>query len=304
MYTYSKNYRPQTHYRRLPPPKKPRPTFSIRKLAFIFILLFTVLFFAKAVIAHSSKSSSSNDSTPSAHQEPPKRQVNTSSLAASLTQITSQYPYNTSVSVIDLNSGTSIRSGDTYPFIAASTTKILTALAYFTAVEQGKTGLDDKLGGATAKKQLELAINRSDNTAWRVLNDDLGKESLHAYAAKQGLTSYDPQDNKITSDDMAKLLAKLHNRELLNEEHTKLLLSWMQDTSEERFIPAAVPDNITAYHKAGYLNDRVHDVAIIDNGSAPFVLVIYSKTYSGAYDYTRGQTLYKQITQQVITTFQ
>lgn len=301
MNQYTKN----TRYQRLPPPKKSRPLFSIRKL--IFICAFVVIFFvfAKVVGAKNNHTTdSTKESTKTTKQASPKRQVDTSSLETSLAQITSQYPYNTSVSVIDLNSGKHIQTGDTYPFIAASTTKILTALVYLTNTEKGTASLTNHLGGLTAKNQLELAINRSDNTAWHLLNDDLGKESLALYATQHGLTSYDPQDNKITAEDMAKLMAKLYNHELLNEENTALLLSWMKNTSEERFIPAAIPEGMTAYHKAGYLKDRVHDVAVIDNGSAPFVLVIYSKAYTGDYDYTAGQELYKQITQQVITTFQ
>lgn len=303
MNKYTRNNQFSSRYQRLPPPKKPRLSFSARRLAFVFIFLFIFFVFAKVVGAKNTHPDPAEEPKASVEQAPPKRQIDTSNLGASIAQITSQYPYNTSVSVIDLNSGKDIQIGDTYPFIAASTTKILTALVYLTNTEKGTSSLTNQLGGMTARKQLELAINRSDNTAWHLLNDDLGKESLSLYATQHGLTSYDPQDNKITAEDMAKLLAKLYNHELLNPENTKLLLSWMQNTSEERFIPAAVPEGITAYHKAGYLKDRVHDVAIIDNGSAPFVLVIYSKTYSGDYDYIAGQELYKQITQQVISTF-
>lgn len=304
MQKYTKNHQLSTRYRRLPPPKKSRFSFSMRKFAFVLAFVFIFFVFAKVVGAKNTHPDPPKESVSAAKQAPPKRQVDTSNLEASLAQITSQYPYNTSISVIDLNSGKTIQTGDTYPFIAASTTKILTALVFLTNTEKGTASLTNQLGGMTAKKQLELAINRSDNTAWHLLNDDLGKESLSLYATQHGLTSYDPLDNKITAEDMAKLMAKLYNHELLNKENTELLLSWMQNTSEERFIPAAVPDNITAYHKAGYLKDRVHDVSVIDNGSAPFVLVIYSKTYAGDYDYIAGQELYKQITQQVIATFQ
>lgn len=235
---------------------------------------------------------------------PPKRQVDTSNLQAAMSQIIKKYPYDTSVSVIDLNSNTLIQTGDSYPFIAASTTKLMTTLLYLNNVEIGQADLTDQIGTSTALEQLKLAVNQSDNTAWQELNNHLGKDSLAAYAKKQGMESYDPNRNTITSNDMARLMAKLYNRELLNEEHTKLLLSWMQNTSEERFIPSGVPQGITAYHKAGYLADRAHDVAIIDNGSAPFILVVYSKSYNNSYDFTVGQKLFKQVAAQAVTTFQ
>lgn len=304
MYTYSKNYTHQSRQSRLPAPKKPRQRLSFGKIVAILVCIIVIFTLTKGVFANSKKSDDKKEVVAAEQQLPPKRKVDTSNLAASISQVTAQYPYNTSVSVIDLNSGTAIQSGDSAPFIAASTTKILTALAYFTNVENNQASLNDKLGGQTAQKQLELAINKSDNSAWKLLNEDLGKESLASYATHQGLTSYDPVDNKISSSDIAKLMGKLYKRELINEEHTKLLLSWMQNTSEERYIPADVPADVTVYHKAGYLADRVHDVAIIDNGSAPFVLVIYSKSYSGEYNHTVGEKLYKQVTQRVLTTFQ
>lgn len=251
----------------------------------------------KAVGAASDLANTKKDSQP-------KRHVDTSSLQATLAQTIKKYPYDTSVSVVDLNSGTVIQAGDSYPFLAASTTKILTALLFLNNVETGQASLDDKLGGKPAKEQLQQMINKSDNDAWALLNDYLSDNSLGLYAKKLNLQSYDVSKNTISSNDMASLLAKLYNRELLDETNTKLLLSWMQNTSEERFIPAGVPAGMTAYHKAGYLEDRVHDVAIIDNGSAPFALVIYSKTFKNAgYDYDLGQTLYKDVTTKVISVF-
>jgi beta-lactamase class A len=233
----------------------------------------------------------------------PKRQVDTSGLQTSLNLIIKKYPYDTSVSVIDLNSGNLIQTGDSYPFIAASTTKLLTALYYLNQVEAGQTGLDTQVSGKSAEEQLRLAVKNSDNDAWLALNNYLGRNDLAAYAKEHGIMSYSSSENTITSNDMAQLMAQLYNRKLINENHTKLLLSWMQNTSEERFIPPAVPAGSVLYHKAGYLADRVHDVGIIDNGSAPFVIVIYSKSFTPTYDYDSGQRLFKEVTEQTVSTF-
>lgn len=240
---------------------------------------------------------------PAAQPDPPKRQVDIAPLKESLAQTINKYPYDTSVSILDLNSNTLIQVGDSYPFIAASTTKLLTALLYLSDVEAGKASLDTAMAGKPARQQLQLAINQSDNDALLKLNNHLGKDRLAVYAQSRGLKSYDVQRNTITSDDMAQLMAYLYNRQLLNEEHTKLLLSWMKNTSEERFIPPSVPQSMNVYHKAGYLPDRVHDAGIIDNGSTPFVIVIYSKSYTPSYDYLLGQKLYKEVTSQVISTY-
>lgn len=238
-----------------------------------------------------------------APQPPPKKVVDTSGLAAAIDQINAKYPYNTSVAVVELNSDKLIQTGDTYPYVAASTTKLLTSLYYFHKVEAGEEKLIKNIGGKTAQEQMRLMINQSDNAAWNQMNTYLSKASLQVFAHQQGLSSYDAEKNTMGSADMAKLMAKIYRRELANEQHTALLFSWMQKTSEERFIPAGIPKGLTMYHKAGYLPDRVHDVAIVDNGSTPFVLVIYSKSYTAAYDYAVGQKIFKQITAQTLNTF-
>lgn len=94
---------------------------------------------------------------------------------------------------------------------------------------------------------------------------------------------------------MALLLSKLYEGKVLNDEHRALLYSWMQNTSEEDFIPPSVPKNTKLYHKAGYLADRIHDVAIVDNGTTPFVIVIYSKSYTANYDYSVGKKMFAQV---------
>jgi beta-lactamase class A len=170
-------------------------------------------------------------------------------------------------------------------------------------VEKKEAKLTDKIGGVPASELMQKMINQSDNPAWKQINEFLGKDGLANYARSHGMTSYEPERNVVTSNDMALLLAKLYKRELINEEHTKLLLSWMQKTSEERFIPAAIPAGTALYHKAGYLEDRAHDVAIIDNGTTPYVLVIYSKSYTPGYNFQSGQRLFKEATNRVQQTF-
>lgn len=311
MQTFSRNYSSQRHPRLAVPNRKRRlPPYV--KLAGIAVCLLIIFLIAKVTFMSNNdqpESAANQAALTTEHEktteqsEPSERHVNTVRLQGELNKIIEQYPYDTSTTVIDLNSGALLHAGEGYSYIAASTTKLLTAILYLSAVETGQESMDTIIGGKPARQQLELTINLSDNFAWHKLNSHLTTSRLDAYAEKQGLMSYDTRSNTITSDDMARLTAKLYKGELLNEEHTKLLLSWMQDTSEERFIPAAVPDGTALYHKAGYLPDRVHDVAVVDNGSAPFVIVIFTKSSGGSYDYTIGQKLFRQLTEQVVTTF-
>jgi beta-lactamase class A len=51
----------------------------------------------------------------------------------------------------------------------------------------------------------------------------------------------------------------------------------MQNTNYESLIPAAVPDNVTVFHKYGLLDTELHDAAILTGGAAGCVLVVYTK---------------------------
>jgi beta-lactamase class A len=181
------------------------------------------------------------------------------------------------VSMIDLDTNTQTDVGETAAYTAASTTKVLTAVLYMHRVEQGSATLDTVIDGSSAQTLLQKMINLSDNTAWADLNDYLGKPQLQAYAANLGLTSYDPYENTITPHDEAQLLAKLYDGELITQTHAKLLYSFMQHTSNEDLIPAALPSDATVYHKYGYLGGELHDAAIITYKGHHIALTIYTK---------------------------
>lgn len=209
-----------------------------------------------------------------------------------------------SVALTDVNTNTTANYGIRNNFAGASTTKVLTAAAYLSQVEAGQKSLKAKVGNFDAQYQLKQMINRSNNDAWQILNDAIGRQNLQAYAASQGLSSFKVADNTITASDEALLLTKLYRRELLNDAHTHLLLSYMQKTNNETMIPRAVPGGATIYHKYGELEDRLHDAAIIDYQGRPIVIVIYTKrgaTDSSSY---RSQAAFiRQITSIVVDTF-
>lgn len=106
--------------------------------------------------------------------------------------------------------------------------------------------------------------------------DAVGRSRLQSYAASIGV-SYDPETNNLTAADMAHVLAELYEGKLLDPEDTQQLLSYMQNTNYESLIPAAVPDNVTVFHKYGLLDTELHDAAILTTGASSCVLVVYTK---------------------------
>lgn len=191
----------------------------------------------------------------------------------------------------------SISLGDQGTFTGASTAKLITALTLLHQIEQGKLTLNTRIQGQTASALLQDMVINSDNDAWQTLNDYLTHPLLKSYMAELGFTEYDPDVNTFLPSDMTLLMKKFYNGQLLNKSDTDLLLSEMQQANKQEYIVDSVPAGYTVYHKAGWLDGLMHDVAIISNGQKAIVLSIY--TYSGdntVGDNQSNQDLFKQIT--------
>jgi beta-lactamase class A len=224
-------------------------------------------------------------------------------MTAKIQQIIAANPdVDISVSIVDLKSNKPYHLGTGAVFEAASVTKLLTAVVYLHQVEQGDAHLNDPVGGSTAEANMKLMIEQSDNTAWQNLNNLVTHASLLSYATSLGITNYDPEVNTMASDAIAKLTAQFYQGKLLNHEHMELLLGFMKDANATQYIKAAVPANIEFYHKAGWLEDRAHDAAIIDNGSRPYVLVIFTNGHANSHPNSR-ETVIHQITQATLEHF-
>jgi beta-lactamase class A len=225
------------------------------------------------------------------------KQLDHTSMANDINAVISKYPsMDIGVSWVDIKSGESGNYGVQVPFVAASTAKLLTAMAFLHEVENGNATLNDKVGSRTAQTALEAMIVKSDQEAWHDFNNSvMSHEQLAAYAHKIGFTDYDPDLNTISPANLAKLLGNFYQQRLLNEQHTGMLLSYMQRAELVPYISDAAPKGVKVYHKPGFLKDRVHDATIIDNGNRPYVLVIFTKSRTGIYDTDAGIDVFTQI---------
>jgi len=178
----------------------------------------------------------------------------------------------------------------------------LSAVVYYHLVEKGVLSLDDTIGPYPASYQLQQMINQSDNDSWNAVNDALGgNDELQSYATSIGL-QYNVDGNLMSAKDMAALLTKLYAGKLLNAEHTKQLLSYMQHTNDETLISSVLPSGLMIYHKYGELVDGktnvLHDAAIVTDGSDTYAIVIYTNGKTGAAVRTETVT---QIAQAALT---
>ena len=84
-----------------------------------------------------------------------------------------------------------------------------------------------------------------------------------------------------------------------------MLLSYMQNTSNDDLIPDGVPTDATVYHKYGYLGGELHDAGIIVYNGHRVALTIYTKSSDGTLsDYTSRIALFHSITSAAITYMQ
>lgn len=192
---------------------------------------------------------------------------------------------------------------DTYgvdaPFMAASTTKVLSAVAYYHLVENGRLSLSTKLGSFPAWFQIKQMIVNSSNDSWHFVSNEIGNANLQAYATEIGL-DFTQGPNTMSPSSMSLLLAKLYSGKLLNKEHTKTLLSYMKKTNNETLIPAAVGKGITTYHKYGDLEDELHDAAVLVHGTTAYAVVIYTK---GTGSVASRTTLIHNLTKSIIAAY-
>jgi beta-lactamase class A len=207
--------------------------------------------------------------------------------------------YRVGVAVADTAGGAVRTFGDEAAFAAASTAKLITAVAYFQSVEAGEARLDERLGSYTAAFQLEAMINNSNNDSWLLLMDRIGHRRLIQCAASIGVT-YDPLDNRLTPEEMARVLTKLYSGELLNPVNTAQLLGYMRDTNNEELIPAAASGpGITVYHKYGQLGGSLHDAALLHHRGATYALVIFTEGLDTTDEAERTQ-LIRDLTRTVV----
>ena len=242
--------------------------------------------------------------TTSKTQETVARPIDSAALASRLGAIISQNPdLDISISLTDLQTGARYHYGETASYDAASMIKLITAADFLHHVENGDMSLDAEYGDDTGQNQLQKMIVDSDNTAWSDLENAVTLDDQQSYAASIGLSSYQVDSNVISSNDINLLLEKLCDHRLLDASNTNLLLGYMKQANYRDYIVAAIPADIEVYHKVGLLDDRLLDAAIIKQGNRSYILSIFTKAEDGSYDFSRGSTLFGDITRVTLQAF-
>lgn len=224
--------------------------------------------------------------------------LNETALSEGLSSIIQDNPgLHLSIAITDIQTSKHYAYGDPDPFIAASISKLLTATLVLQRIDSGNLSLAQVIAGSstTIGHQLEKLIVESDNAAWHTFNALLTHEALRKFAESVGITDYNPGANTLRSTDAALLLSKLARGAILSTDSADRLFGYMSRANMRAYIVAGAPDGSAVYHKTGYLEDRLHDAAMLKKSDRSFVLVIFSKT-NDAYNFSQGARVFKDIT--------
>ncbi|MBC7323812.1 MAG: serine hydrolase, partial [Moorella sp. (in: Bacteria)] len=198
----------------------------------------------------------------------------------------------------DLISGQSFGINADTPLPAASTVKLPAVLFINHLVSQGKLDWQQKLtynsatdyqGGSgilqfsvkdgdklTLRTLTTMAITTSDNIAYNMLKNFVGKGSIAGYMQSLGGRTVFPNgQNLSTARDMATYVQAALDFAKANPDGRRLLDD-MANSIYNEGIPLQIPDGVTVAHKEGFIWGSPDDVGVVF-GSRPFIVTVLSE---------------------------
>ena len=212
---------------------------------------------------------------------------------------------------IDLDNGKYVNLAGDMPISAASLIKIPIAIAFFQDVDAGKIKLNEKLpmgkdviaSGSgdmqyqqgqksfTALETVTKMIAISDNTATNMLIKRMGgKAVLDQRFQAWGLTHTQIHNllpdlegtNMTSSKDLATVLLKVNQGELISLKSRDRLLGIMQETKTRTLLPSGLEPGAIISHKTGDIGTVLGDAGIIDmpSGKRYIQAIIAKRPYN------------------------
>jgi beta-lactamase class A len=192
-------------------------------------------------------------------------------------------------------------------FPAASLVKLPLVAVVFKAEKEGRISLKDSVvierkditGGSgiikgkklplrlTFGELCRLSVVYSDNTATNKIIDLMGFDYINRSFKELGLreTSLERKmmdfyarnkgiENYTTASDIAYLLEEIYRERLIDEEHSRALLSFLKDQKINDRIPRFLPENTVIAHKTGLERGVVHDAGIVFTSKGDYIICI------------------------------
>lgn len=202
-------------------------------------------------------------------------------LSALIQQYSQEHAGVYGISMIEL-SGQNRRASynETKSFTTASTYKLFVAYSTLKRIEDGTWNWSDQIsGGRNLSVCLDDMIVKSDNACGAALLAKIGYTNITNEARDIGCTntSFLGKENiKTTSADLALLLAELQTGQILTQQSSRnLLIDAMKRNIYRHGIPAGISGEIA--DKVGFMDNLLHDAAIVYSTTGTYVLVIMTE---------------------------
>lgn len=212
---------------------------------------------------------------------------------SSFIDLTDEYSGIYGLYVVRLGNGSRYGVNENDILQAASLIKLPVMIALYIEVEERRLDLEekyelkkaDKVAGAgtlygkpvgyevTYRELLRLMGKQSDNTAFNIARNLLGKERIDEVVGIIGMLNTSLAENTTTPVDVGVLFEGLYNGDVLNEEHKNELLEFITDTVFESWLAEGVSGEVKVAHKFGREQHVVNDAGIVYSES-PYVIVV------------------------------
>lgn len=153
----------------------------------------------------------------------------------------------------------------------------------------------------TVRQLLEKMIDESDNTATRMLIDEIGLSYLQQQFPRMGLiyTEIYPEglslrssgvtyENYTTAREMASLLDKIYGGEAVDRYSSQLMVDILKRQKARARLAKHLPSGWEIAHKTGLLRRACHDSAIVFSPKGDYILVVLTgqnRSYQTAKDF-------------------
>ncbi len=200
----------------------------------------------------------------------------------------------------DLTTGDTFAINPDNQYRSASTAKLFVNMALYNAIDQGRFTLDQTIkyqssdfeSGTGILQGMDLtvpyalstladyAIIHSDNIAFNMIRRTVGREACFDYYDSIIGHATNRTSTSMGAADGAKLMAELYSSDSANFKH---MLDMLRQTKFNDMLPRDLPQGIVA-HKVGFYNSAYHDVGIVYDEKAPYIITVFSNGLTNPQD--------------------
>ena len=296
-----------------------RPRRSIKKLLLILIALSLLGYGFWQYFDQAATASFPGSSILGAFNTKPQP-IDSVSLSAKLGPLISQFTatgWQLGLYVYDFQTQSSYSDNPDQSFTAASLTKLPVLLTVYSEIQSGKlneaqmvpftadelqdygTSILQYHGPGTQyslKDLLWYMANRSDNSAFQVLVDLVGLDTVEKNLYRWGFKTTSVKSDVITPREAVRLFDLAYSGKIVSGPLKDEMLGLLVKTEDESRIPAGVPSNVRVIHKEGNAIGGLMDAGVVELKDRPYAIAILA---TNADDETKETSLEAQISQTV-----